>query len=297
MRERDPLYRPAINNLVLRYSVTGQLDKARKVIEQARGKFGDDPKLLANEASILNFEGRTGEALPLIRESWQQLPNDSGTRFLYALYLFDLRDLRGVLELNGNEFKVAALSQLGRSEEATMLAYKLAASSEDIGSVFHLLGRSGRHAELVEFFEARWASLEDWNTEYPSQSGFGHIQLALLAHAYRTVGNEDHFATAIQMLEDNLELQRKQGADNVVLLESEAYLEMLKGNEALALEKLSQTVERAFLFSPRITDDLPAFKPLEGDPRFEAIQQRNLEILNRERAKLGWAPVELDRTL
>jgi TolB-like protein len=295
MLERDPLYRPAINNLILRYNVTGQVDNARDVAEQARKRFGNDYKLLANEASILYFEGRTGEAIPMIREAWQQLPNDNGTRFQYALYLFNLWDLEGILELNGSEFRAAALDRLGRTEEATLLAYKLAASGEDIGSVFHLLGRSGRHAELVDFFEARWASLEDWASEFPSLSGFGNIQLALMAHAYRTTGNQERFVTALRMLEENLRLQHEQGANNMVLLASEAYLEMLKGNEELALDKLSQSVEGTIMYSPRITDDLPVFKPLEGDSRFEAIQQRNLEIINRERATLGWQPVALDR--
>ena len=128
-------------------------------------------------------------------------------------------------------------------------------------------------------------------------TGFGNIQLALIAHAYRTVADEERFVTALRILAENLQLQREQGADNAVLLESEAYLEMLRGNEGLALDKLSQSVERGMMFSPRITDDLPVFKPLEGDPRFEAIQQHNLEIINRERAKLGWEPVLLDRTL
>lgn len=295
MLERDPLYRPAINNLILRYSVMGQTEKAREVLERARRFSLDDYFLLTLESGILNLEGRGGDALPLARAAWEQYPNDSGSRFRYALTLLGLRDLEGVLELNGNEFRIAALSGLGRTEEATLLAYKLAASGEEVGAVFHLLGRSGRHQELVEFFEARWPSLADWKTEYPSRAGFGDMQLALMAHAYRSVGNEGRFAEAMRLLENNLSTQRAQGADNIVLLESEAYYDMLTGDEQQALDKLSQSVEGGFLLSPRIIDDLPVFKPLEGDPRFEAIQLRNLEIINRERAKLGWEPVELDR--
>ena len=123
------------------------------------------------------------------------------------------------------------------------------------------------------------------------------MQLALMAHAYRSVGNEERFATAMRLLEENLNTQRRQGASNPTLLESEAYFHMLAGNEELALNKLSEAVEGGALFSPRLTDGLPALQPLEGDPRFEAIQERNLEYINRERAKLGWEPVELDRTL
>jgi tetratricopeptide (TPR) repeat protein len=295
MLERDPLYRPAINNLIVRYSVMGQTEKAREVLERARSFSLDDYFLLNLESGILNQEGRGGDALPLARAAWEQYPNDSSSRFLYALTLFGLRDLQGVLELNGNEFRVAALNALGRTEEATLLAYKLAASGEDVGAVFHLLGRSGRHSELVEFFEARWSGLAEWKTEYPSRAGFGDLQLALMAHAYRSVGNGERFAEAMRLLEENLSAQRNEGADNIVLLESEAYFHMLAGDEQQALDRLSRGVEGGFLCSPRITDDLPVFRPLEGDPRFEAIQQRNLEIINRERAKRGWEPVELDR--
>jgi hypothetical protein len=44
--------------------------------------------------------------------------------------------------------------------------------------------------------------------------------------------------------------------------------------------------------TPRIAREWLALSALEGDPRFELIQQRMLEHLNTERSALGLEPVE-----
>ena len=123
------------------------------------------------------------------------------------------------------------------------------------------------------------------------------MKLALIAHAYRSNDNEQKFKDAMQRIAENLAHQRTQGADNFVLLESEAYFHMLAGDEDTALAKLGETIDRGFNTNPRLADAWPIFRPLEGDPRYEAIQHRMIEHLNAERAKVDLAPIELDRTL
>jgi uncharacterized protein YkwD len=72
---------------------------------------------------------------------------------------------------------------------------------------------------------------------------------------------------------------------------------MLAGDEDMALAKLGETIDSGMTASPRLANSWPVFRPLEGDPRFEAIQQRMIEHLNAERAKVDLKPIELDRTL
>jgi hypothetical protein len=64
-----------------------------------------------------------------------------------------------------------------------------------------------------------------------------------------------------------------------------------------ALDKLDEAVNRGWIVSPRIANSLPVFFELEGEPRYEAIQQRIIAHVNAERAKLDLEPVQLDRTL
>ncbi len=245
----------------------------------------------------MSFEGELGDALPLSRDAWLAAPTDRSNRRSYARRLATLGEFEQVLELNGNDFHPRALSALSRTEEATILAYDLAASGEDIASLIRLLHLEGRHEELIGFVESRWPDLDAWQRDFPGRFGVGDLNLARITHAYRTLGNDEVFSDAMQRLQKNLMFQRSQGADNFVLLASEAYYHMLAGHEDEALNSLAQTIDRGMITRPRMADDWPVFRPLEGDPRYEAIQQRMIDHLNIERAKAGLDPVALDRVL
>jgi hypothetical protein len=45
------------------------------------------------------------------------------------------------------------------------------------------------------------------------------------------------------------------------------------------------------IVSNRISREYPYFRELDGTPEYEAIQQRMIEHLNRERSQLGLEPV------
>jgi hypothetical protein len=65
----------------------------------------------------------------------------------------------------------------------------------------------------------------------------------------------------------------------------------LAGDLEASLEYLDRAVTRGLIAHPRMTMQWPALAPLEGDPRYEAIQARMVEHLNGERVKLGLEPV------
>jgi hypothetical protein len=65
----------------------------------------------------------------------------------------------------------------------------------------------------------------------------------------------------------------------------------LAGDLEASLGYLERAIDQGLILSTRIARDWPALEPLEGDPRYEAIQARMLEHLNREREKLGLEPV------
>ena len=60
-----------------------------------------------------------------------------------------------------------------------------------------------------------------------------------------------------------------------------------------AIEQLGIAVDKGQINTLKITRGSPVFEPLEGDPRFEAIQKRMIENLNTQRAALGLEPATI----
>ena len=83
----------------------------------------------------------------------------------------------------------------------------------------------------------------------------------------------------------------EQGIDNSVFYFSEASHQVLAGNPDAGLDFLERAIDGGFATSLRFAAEWPCLQPLEGDPRYEALQARMIEHINRERAKLGLAPV------
>ena len=78
---------------------------------------------------------------------------------------------------------------------------------------------------------------------------------------------------------------------------AEAFYWTLANNQDKAIDSLEQAVKRGFIATPRMSRMWPLLKPLEGDPRYEKLQSRNLENLNRERVEAGLEPLELGYSL
>jgi len=298
MIEIDPLYRPGLQNAIRVFNVMGQTERARAVIERARPFYPDDSFIDYLEAQQLLWEGKIAEGTMFAETAWQQRPNDDGMQFLYTLHLLTGQQYEKAEKIADPGWRVVALSLLGRTEEAEIIARELASKGESFGALINLLGRDERFEELVEFVESRWPDLDAWERDSPNRGGFGNNEMALIAHAYQNVGDMTGFDDAMSRLKASLEHQRSEGADNDLLMMSEVFYYMLAGNEDMTLTRLEQAANMGWTpFRPRLADGLPVLKPLEGNPRYEAIQQQMLDYLNSERARLELDPVELDRTL
>jgi TolB-like protein len=297
MIELDPLYRPGLQNANRSFNIMGQTEKARAAIDRARPFYPNDVIIDSLEGQQLLWESRIGEGILFAEAAWKQRPNDRQMRFIYTIHLLSSHQFERAESVADPSWRVVALARLGRTEEAQILARELASTGESFGALLNFLGRSERFEELIEFVESSWPDLEAWEMDFPNRSGFGNDDLALIAHAYQSTGNMTKFNDAMARLKASLEHQRSEGADNYLLMRSESFYHMLAGEEDLALDRLQQAADKGWTpFSPRLTDGMPVFKPLEGDSRYEAIQQQMLDYLNAERAKLELEPVELDRT-
>jgi hypothetical protein len=180
---------------------------------------------------------------------------------------------------------------LGRTEEASMLAFKRAEEQADAGTLFTFLNNSGRSQELIAYLEERWPDLDALRKDFPAYGGLGDFIMLDVALAYSRTGNQQRFDQAMQYAKTVHESLKAQGVGNTVFWLSEAAYQALAGDLDTSLEYLDRAVTAGAVTSTRMITDLPMLAPLEGDPRFEAIQARMIEHLNRERAQLGLEPV------
>ena len=293
MVERDPLYRPGIRNMVNSYNTFGQYGAALAFVERVEPLIPNDATILSSLSAIHAEQGQVAKALQEVEKAIALQPSNSVTRLSRSFLWMASHQLERAAD-EGEEFiRVAALSLLGRTEEASLLAYRRADEQADVGGLLYFLNQAGRSPEAVAYIEQRWADLDALERDFPPYAGLGHLVMMEVAFAYSRVGNEERFEDAmarIRRVGDDLQAQ---GVDNPTFFLTEASYYTLAGNVEAGLEWLDRAVTRGFVAStPRIAKEWLALAALEGDPRFELIQQRMLEHLNAERSALGLEPVE-----
>ena len=298
MVETDPLYRPGLSNSVRTFGIMGQPDKALAVVERARPFYPNDVMMDQLESTALLWQSNYSEGLKLAESAWKKVPTDNPSHNAYTLFLLITRQFELAEKVGSKDWRFATLLRQGKTEEAYLLAVERAANGQGVGNLVSFYGNQERYTELVELIESRWSDLDTWEADYPSMRGFGNNDMARIAKAYRSIGNEAKFADAMSRLKNSLEHQTAEGANNNILTVSEALYHTLADNQEQALAQLEKAANNGYVgFTSRLTDAFPILRPLEGLPRYEAVQQQMLEHLNAERAILELEPVELDRTL
>jgi hypothetical protein len=91
------------------------------------------------------------------------------------------------------------------------------------------------------------------------------------------------------------DLLKSQGIDSYFWFELfEACYYAMAADHDRAIAHLDTAVSKGLILAgTRMADNFPVLKPLEGDPRYEAIQARMIENLNTQRAALGLGPAEI----
>jgi TolB-like protein/Tfp pilus assembly protein PilF len=283
---RDPLFTPAIGNLMFLYIQTGQRDKAQALIEKTRPFLAQDASMLNWDSTLLTTAGEFAAALPLSEEAVRQQPQDRVYRIDMSVALLATHQYERVAQDGYWFFKVRALKHLNRVEEATQLAQQWAAQG-DVNSYLNLLSTTGQFEALVSYVEEHWPDLGAFEAAFPAQGYFGYGTMNSVALAYRRTGNQDKFNDAMARVRAAHDSLAAQGLSNYQFFTNEAAYYAMADDRGRALKFLAAAVDGGQVFAARITDDLPFFADLEGDPEYEAIQARMLEHVNRERAALG----------
>jgi tetratricopeptide (TPR) repeat protein len=293
MLERDPLYRPAIGNAVLEFNRLGMQERSLALIERVRPFIPDDAHLVNYQAGTFNSLGRFAEAIPLAAEAVQRQPSDGLFRLTLGLALWNTHQFEKLTAPEFPDFlRVFALDVLGRREEATILAYEEAAEGFP-GDLLGLMIRSGQYAEAVRYVEERWPDLDTYEAAFPHGT-FGHGAMLGLALAYSRTDDNEKFRDAMQRIRMAHDQLTEEGTQHYVFLVQEAGYFSLARDFDKAIEMLGMAADKGLVgLTLRLADSAPAFEPLEGDPRYEAIQARMVENLNTQRAALGLEPATL----
>jgi len=290
MMQRDPLYKPGIGNLVFIHIQMGDIEKAREVVEKARPFMPTDETILQADSMVLLAQGQLAEGLRLAEAAVQLRPNDRVARIFMSMLLGQTHQYERLATEGYKGLRIWGLSHLGRSEEAMIMAQKLA-SDGSVSRLFELLNSSGQSTELVRYLEETWPDLDDFQLDFSSSGYTGYRVMLDIALAYKRVGNQEKFGDAMARLRTAHDSLAEQGLSNGIFFANEAMYYSMAQQAETALQFLAAAVDSGQVYSARIADDMPQLSELEGMPEYEAIQSRMLEHLNSERGKLGLEPV------
>jgi TolB-like protein/Tfp pilus assembly protein PilF len=291
--DRDPLYRPGVRNAINSFNNFGQQERAMAYLERIRPLIPNDAAIKSSEAAVYLSQGQLADALPMVELSVELQPSNSVARLSRSEVLYALHEYERVVELDDAWLPVYALVHLNRTEEATLLAYERAEQNADIPTLFAFLNIAGESEQLLAYLEERWPDLASLQNDFPGYGAFGYNLMLDVALAYSRSGNQERFDDAMQRVRRAHEGLIAEGVDNHWFHVTEAGHQALAGNQESSLDFLDRAISGGFVTSSRIAKDWPMLEPLEGDPRFEAIQARMLDHLNAERAKLGLEPATI----
>ena len=292
--ERDPLNPTILGNLTYAYLRNGQLDRLANVLDRVRPFLEGQPSFDMMQAMLKSGTGDQSEVLTFARSAYTGAPNNQSVIGALGRALFFLNDFEPMLELDwgGNRFKVQALVYLDRVEEASIVARQTYEATGEPDTLIEFMAQVGQYKELVKFIEERWSGIEEFREGQSIEFGFGNRNLLQIAKACLETGRDEQFELAMKLARTDHDDHRAQGADWDVFHVAEAIYWTLANDQDKAIDSLERAVERGFSASPRIGRLWPLLSPLEGDPRYEKLQFRALEHLNRERVEAGLEPLE-----
>mgnify|MGYP001827729137 FL=1 len=290
MIERDPLYRPGVRNAINSFNMFGQPELAMAHLDRIRPLIPNDSVIYSSEAAVLRWQGRFSEALTLADSAVELQSSNSVARMTRSFLWMDTHQFERVADEGEEWLPIFALTVLGRTEEASILAFRRAEELADVSTLFTFLNLVDRSDEVVSYLEERWPDLDSLRNDFPPYSGLGDFLMIDVSLAYSRTGNQQRFNEAmahVRTVHDDLIAQ---GVNNMVFSMHEASYRAMAGDLQSSLEYLDKAISQGFITTTRITDAWPYLAPLEGDPRYEAIQDRMVEHLEAERAALGLDP-------
>ena len=288
--QRDPLHGPTFGNLQQKYMVMGQSEKALEMLESLRAYLPGDAGLIGNFGQVYLMSGRLADAREQLQLAFDKEPLYAVNRWWYGFALFSAREYELMATIAPDFLAPLALSRLGRPEEALILGNQAVGGGVNPTFYFQALVENGRFAQLIEALESRWSSLDGFSTDRPGGNGYGYNAMGFIAQAYRQLGKQAKFDDAMLRFKAALERQIAEGADNWRLNFSRAHHAVLANDYDAAISLLEKAFQQGAYLDTVSETAWPVFKPLNGDPRYEAAKAAMVKRLDEELKKMDLEP-------
>ena len=290
--KRDPLHGPTFGNLQQSYTVMGQADKALEMLDGLQAYLPGDANLLGDYGQVNLMTGHLAESQRYFQQSYEKEPLNTINRLWFGFTLLKSRQYDLMAEIAPDRVATLALSRLGRTEEALIRGNKAIGGGQAPIWYFQALVESGRFAELISVLESRWSSLEDFSTDWPGKRGYGYSIMGFIAQAYRKVGNETKFDDAMLRFKAAQDVQLAEGVENWPFSISQAHYAVLADDYDTAITFLEKAFQQGAYLDTENETAWPVFKPLNGDPRYEAAKASMVARLEEEMKKMDLEALE-----
>ncbi|MDH4109063.1 MAG: hypothetical protein OEW35_12130 [Gammaproteobacteria bacterium] len=291
MMTRDPLYRPGFANGVNTLNNFGLRDEAQAAIDRFRRFEPGDPQVARVEAMHYLYAGEPARALPLAEAAYAAQPSNVVNQFALTVALFGTMQVERVLEFGTDIFRVDAADYLGQPALAIEIAQEVARSGY-VEPLLQHLNRQKQSRDAVAWVEERWSDLESFAADHPADDS-GWDTMGQLAYAYRESGNRARFEQAVDLYGVAQQRIADAGIDNWVQQLDRARYFVLAGDPDSALAALDRAIALGYRGWLPIAGFEPAFAELVGDPRYDEIEARLVDVTNAERDKLGLDPIDV----
>ena len=283
IRLRDPMYIPGIVDIVFEFTLRGRNEEAIALLEGIVPMF---PAEVHDQLWMgASFAISQQQAISIHERLYAAQPKNGANRLALGHYQNSIENPERTLEVARDlPPAILALNKLGRSEEAILLAYTMAAEGKAVPELINVLHANQKYSELIKFVEERWTDLDALEADMPSlRQGLGPGALGSIAHSYLELGQMVKYGVAMWHFKTVLDEQLEEGVSNTSFWGSQAFFALLSGDETKAMDFLAAIADSGMgVLMP---------KTLINDPRYFEIFEKMLENLNRERAALGLKPV------
>ena len=284
----DPALVDANFNLFQGYFWLSRFDEAQGVLDNWARVSPEDETLKRLEANFAFDTGQMAKGMNLARALEDKTPDTPLlTRFL-TLGLFELGENEAVLRSDYTDLNPFALLRLGRVEEAQALAESNIKARPNFTSnqqsYIDFLFMQGEFQKLSDYYDETYQTVETFS-ESDSYPPFEKVTAALLETKHPQA--ED----MMKATRAHIDIQRESRISLSVLDIEESVLLILEGKTAAALDRLDAAFSKGS-YDLGISLN-PVYARLNGDPRFEALKEKTLAAINRERRALNLMPIEL----
>ena len=285
---RDPMYRPAFNNVVQNYLGYAEYDKADMLISRVERITGTDDSIHQARGTMAFLKGDLAGAYRQLDSAFQVNRNATIVKMLFGYTLLQLGDMERASSDSLDAIGLIAFRELGDFESADRVLAQLSFTSGDIErNLRHAadyLGAAGRADEMIAIVEQNFRGVAGVIDLFSQADGYGTEFLGPLAYVYRQAGRDKEFDLVMAEMDRVLSYQEQTGIDNWYHWYCQAQRAVLTNDRAAATKFLQRAVDNGFASVVFVE---PLFDLMADDDAFQAVALQMIQRANVERGKLG----------